>query len=47
DFRIVLVTDAVGNASEEGIRELGRMGIYLMPSQSCLDWLVGAAAAAA
>ena len=47
DFRIVLVTDAVGNASEEGIRELGRMGIYLMPSQGCLDWLVGAAAAAA
>ena len=47
DFRIVLVTDAVGSASEEGIRELGRMGIYLMPSQSCLNWLVGAAAAAA
>ncbi len=47
DFRIVLVTDAVGNASQEGICELGRMGIYLMPSQSCLDWLAGGVAAAA
>ncbi len=43
----MLVTDAVGNASEEGIRELGRMGIYLMPNQSCLDWLAGGVAAAA
>jgi nicotinamidase-related amidase len=47
DFRIVLVNDAVGNGSEEAIRELARIGIYLMPSACCSDWLAGGASAAA
>jgi nicotinamidase-related amidase len=41
DFRIIVATDAVGNASEEGLRELGRIGVYLMSAESCLDWQAG------
>ena len=41
DFRIVLVTDAVGNPSEKDIGELGRIGVYLMTVESCRDWLGG------
>lgn len=47
DFRIVLVTDAVGNGSEESVQELARIGVYLKPSTYCLDWLAGATPAAA
>jgi len=47
DFRIVLVSDAVGNGSEAAIQEMARIGVYLMPSNSCLDWLAGATPAAA
>ncbi len=47
DFRIVLVNDAVGNGSEEAVRELARIGVYLMPSACCSDWLAGGASAAA
>jgi nicotinamidase-related amidase len=47
DFRIVLVTDAIGNGSEAAIQELARIGVYLMPSDCCLDWLAGATPAAA
>ena len=43
DFRIVVATDGVSGASEEGLSELGRMGIYLMTADSCLTWLSGAA----
>ena len=43
DFRIVVATDGVSGASEEGLSELGRMGIYLMTADSCLAWLSGAA----
>ena len=39
DFRIVLVADALCNATEESVRELGRMGVYLMDSDNCLAWL--------
>lgn len=39
DFRIVLVTDALSGASEEGLCELGRIGVYLMSAEACLDWL--------
>ena len=39
DFRIVLVADALCNATEDAVRELGRMGIYLMDSANCLSWL--------
>jgi len=47
DFRIVLVTDAIGNGSEAAVQELARIGVYLMPSSCCLDWLAGATPAAA
>lgn len=39
DFRIVLVADALCNATEESVRELGRMGVYLMDSRNCITWL--------
>ena len=39
DFRIVLVADALCNATDDAVRELGRMGIYLMDSANCLSWL--------
>ena len=42
DFRTVVVPDALGCASDDGVKELGRMGVYLMTSQSCLAWLTGA-----
>ena len=41
DFRIVVVPDALANSSESGVRELGRLGIYLMTSENCLVWLGG------
>ncbi len=47
DFRIVLVSDAIGNGSEAAVQELARIGVYLMPSSCCLDWLAGTTAAAA
>ena len=39
DLRIILVPDAVGNATEAGIAEMGRMGVYLMSSDYCADWI--------
>jgi len=42
DFRIVLVPDALCNATEEAVQELGRMGIYLMDTVNCLAWMAGA-----
>ncbi|MFQ5774372.1 MAG: cysteine hydrolase family protein [Kiloniellaceae bacterium] len=41
DFRTVVVPDALGSASEQGVRELGRLGVYLMTGESCLNWLAG------
>ena len=41
DFRIVLVPDALCNATEEAVQELGRMGIYLMDTSNCLTWMAG------
>ncbi len=41
DFRIILVTDALSGAVEEGICELGRIGVYLMNAENCLSWLSG------
>jgi hypothetical protein len=38
---VVVVPDALANANEEGIKELGRLGIYLMTSNHCLTWLDG------
>lgn len=39
DFRIILVPDAVSGASNESIAELGRIGVYLMNAETCLDWI--------
>jgi len=41
DFRVVVVPDALANSTEEGVRELGRLGVYLMTSDNCLSWLAG------
>ena len=41
DFRTVVVTDALASATQDGVRELGRMGVYLWSCDSCLDWLTG------
>jgi nicotinamidase-related amidase len=47
DFRVVVIPDALANATEDGVRELGRVGIYLMTSDNCLAWLGGRRGAAA
>ena len=39
DFRVVVIPDALANANDDGVRELGRLGIYLMTSGNCLAWL--------
>lgn len=39
DFRIVVIPDALANTNDDGVRELGRLGIYLMTSDNCLAWL--------
>lgn len=41
DFRVILATDAVCDVSEDNLRELGRMGVYLMNTDSCLHWVGG------
>lgn len=47
DFRTIVVTDALASATEDGVRELGRLGVYLMTSQACLTWVAGNSAASA
>ncbi|MCZ4282986.1 cysteine hydrolase [Kiloniella laminariae] len=39
DFKVVVVPDALCNASEQGLEELGRMGVYLMEADEVLSWL--------
>lgn len=39
DFRVVLASDAISNANEEGLKELGRIGVYLMNVDNCLAWV--------
>ena len=39
DLRVVMVPDAVSGTSEDAIRELGRMGVYLVSTEDCLPWL--------
>ncbi len=39
DFRVILVTDALSGSYHENLAELGRIGVYLMDAQTCLDWL--------
>lgn len=41
DFRLVVGADALCDASEEGLRELGRLGVYQMNTASVLEWLAG------
>jgi nicotinamidase-related amidase len=42
DFRIVLVPDALCNATDDAVQELGRMGVYLMDTANCVAWMAGA-----
>jgi nicotinamidase-related amidase len=39
DFRLVLVCDATCGATEEALKELGRIGVHLMPTDACIKWL--------
>lgn len=39
DFRVVVVSDAVSNATDDGLAELGRIGVYLMTVPNCLNWI--------
>ncbi len=39
DFRIVMVTDAVSGVYERGLQELRNIGVTLMDSETCVDWL--------
>ena len=41
DFRVILVPDALTGADESAIREMGRIGIYLMNTDDCIGWLNG------
>jgi len=39
DFRVVVATDAFSNTSEEGMKELGRIGVYQMTVAHALAWI--------
>ncbi len=41
DFRVIVASDAVGDASEDSLRELGRLGAYQKDTSALLDWLAG------
>jgi len=39
DFRLVLICDGICGASDEALRELGRIGVHLMTTDTCIKWL--------
>lgn len=41
DLRAVVVPDALAGPAQTRVDELARIGVYLMTSKSCLDWLGG------
>jgi nicotinamidase-related amidase len=41
DYRVIVASDAFGDASEDSLRELGRLGAYQKTAAACLDWLAG------
>ena len=41
DFRVVLVPDAVTDLRDESLSDMARMGIYLMDTTACADWIEG------
>lgn len=41
DFRVVLVPEAAAGLTDDGQRELARVGIQLMTIETCLAWLAG------
>jgi nicotinamidase-related amidase len=47
DYRVTVASDAVCDASEEALLELGRLGVYQMDTAACLAWLKGQRAATA
>lgn len=38
DFRVILATDALSGVQGDCLWELGRIGVYLMDSETCLEW---------
>jgi len=41
DFRVVVGSDALCDAREEALRELGRIGVYQMTTDALVEWLYG------
>ena len=41
DFRVVIGSNALCDASEEALRELGRIGVYQMTAEALVEWLNG------
>ena len=41
DFRVVVGSNALCDASEEALRELGRIGVYQMTAEALVEWLNG------
>jgi nicotinamidase-related amidase len=39
DFRVIVATDAFSNTTEEGMKELGRIGVYQMTAAHALAWI--------
>ncbi|PSO55736.1 MAG: cysteine hydrolase [Cyanobacteria bacterium QH_10_48_56] len=39
DFRIAMVTDGISGIYERGLQEMENIGVHLMTTQQCLDWL--------
>ena len=39
DFRLVLICDATCGANDQALSELGRMGVHLMATDTCIKWL--------
>jgi nicotinamidase-related amidase len=39
DFRVIVATDAFSNSTEEGMKELGRIGVYQMTAAHALAWI--------
>ena len=39
DYRVVLVPDAMTGIGEGAVGDMGRIGVYAMAAETCLDWL--------
>ena len=41
DFRVMIGANALCDASDEALRELGRIGVYQMTAEALVEWLKG------